>query len=879
MVWVLTLTTLGVLLVATRHVQAENVGAEVDSGNQTPWLSPQTCPPSNCTAGRDVGRDFFEGVVQRLSDVPMSDFAVDALMAWEPWENTSACWNPLATTRYKDGSCCFNSVCVRHYLNQTMGMEATAETLALGYYTHIRAMLRLETFDRSGLRSDLQTWGTCSGSGCDSLLNTWQGLWDDAQGGSNNGTVVVVESPSISPSYGGMCGSAWYRFGNNRGHYAYLTLNTNNPAYSTNSATWTPNLPAAGTYKVEAYIAHHASINWQCPSRHIGWDTGDARYTIYHANGSTTVSGNQGPLDNQWLDLGTYTFNAGTGGKVRLTDLNGEAHLSHTVSFSAVRFTLISETPPPPSNDVVVEDPGIHPSYGNGMCDSAWYRFSNNRGHYAYLTLNTNDPEQSTNWAEWHPSLSESGMYKVEAYIANHNPIDWQCPSKHIGWDTSDARYTVYHADGHTTVSGDQAPLANQWLTLGTWYFDAGSGGWVKLTDLNGESNLSRTVSFSAMRFVFQNDTTPPWGEITNPNGMPTWSGSAFDFSANAEDNPGGSGVAHVHFWARYADSPTSISTWHDAGDDASAPYSVQWNPPSGLRSQLVEVGVHVEDRAGNYCINPDPQHDYTCGSPESKEVFFYREPGVTENWLDANLRAYLNQRSLPDGDQKCAAASAAMFLAMNGQIPGDSTSLADTANAFYDLIPNGTPTADNVAAALNDYYWAGVQAKSYRWSWDEDALWNDVRSAIDTGNPVILLSRKFTDLGHHVVIVGYREKDGQREFIVYDPYGRWQGTPGQYDRNSETADNDSGDTGDSYKGRWVWYSLDSLWDWWGSSLRPYAILPSWVAMRDTSAPAAPVNAPASPPDLISDEGEDIGTYRGVPIEYRIYLPLTVQQP
>ena len=138
-----------------------------------------TCPPPDCTPGRDVGRDFFEGVIQYLSDVPMSSFAVDALAAWEPYENTSACWNPLATTRYEEGSCCFNSVCVRHYLNQTMGMEATAETLALSYYTHIRAMLRQETFDREGMRGDLSTWGTCSGSGCDSLLNTWQTLWDN----------------------------------------------------------------------------------------------------------------------------------------------------------------------------------------------------------------------------------------------------------------------------------------------------------------------------------------------------------------------------------------------------------------------------------------------------------------------------------------------------------------------------------------------------------------------------------------------------------------------------------------------------------------------------------------------------------------------------
>ncbi|RME57747.1 DUF1906 domain-containing protein, partial [Candidatus Parcubacteria bacterium] len=37
-------------------------------------------------------------------------------------------------------------------------------------------------------------------------------------------TAIVVESPTIHPAYNGMCGSSWYRFSNNRGHYAYLTL-------------------------------------------------------------------------------------------------------------------------------------------------------------------------------------------------------------------------------------------------------------------------------------------------------------------------------------------------------------------------------------------------------------------------------------------------------------------------------------------------------------------------------------------------------------------------------------------------------------------------------------------------------------------------------
>lgn len=154
-----------------------------------------SCPPANCKAGREVGRDYFVQVVGHLKDVPVSDFAVDALVAWQPYENTLACWNPLATTRKMDVVCYFNCLpgqrdaagnCimgVQHYQNQDMGVQATANTLNQGDYNAIRRMLRLENFDREGLRAALGTWGTCKGQRCDPLLKDWQGLWDARCGG------------------------------------------------------------------------------------------------------------------------------------------------------------------------------------------------------------------------------------------------------------------------------------------------------------------------------------------------------------------------------------------------------------------------------------------------------------------------------------------------------------------------------------------------------------------------------------------------------------------------------------------------------------------------------------------------------------------------
>ncbi len=187
------------------------------------------------------------------------------------------------------------------------------------------------------------------------------------------------------------------------------------------------------------------------------------------------------------------------------------------------------------STQVIVETPSLTPSYYNDMCGSAWHRLTNNRGHYFYLTLNTNNPADSMNSGKWKPNLPQSGRYNVDAYIATHPEFDWQCPSRHISGDTHDARYKIHHKDGTTTVSRDQFPLNNQWLDLGTYRFNAGTSGDVILSDLNGEANLTRSVSFSAMRFTLQPPDKPTLNDISNPS-------NANSYSVNWQSGFGASG-------------------------------------------------------------------------------------------------------------------------------------------------------------------------------------------------------------------------------------------------------------------------------------------------------------------------------------------------
>jgi hypothetical protein len=74
------------------------------------------------------------------------------------------------------------------------------------------------------------------------------------------------------------------------------------------TATFTPDLPQTGNYDVHAW-----------------WTAGPVRatnapYTINHSGGSDVVLMNQEEGGGGWTYLGTYHFNAGTGGSVILSD-------------------------------------------------------------------------------------------------------------------------------------------------------------------------------------------------------------------------------------------------------------------------------------------------------------------------------------------------------------------------------------------------------------------------------------------------------------------------------------------------------------------------------------------------------------------------------
>ena len=115
--------------------------------------------------------------------------------------------------------------------------------------------------------------------------------------------------------------------------YHYLTSYAGDGS-RTGTATWTPELPTAGTWRIETWF------------RRTDNRTDDADHYVYDRDGSHRVIIDQtGDGASGWVELGTYSCDAGTACYVVLDGDDGESDEAN-----AMRFTLVSEDPDPPAD-------------------------------------------------------------------------------------------------------------------------------------------------------------------------------------------------------------------------------------------------------------------------------------------------------------------------------------------------------------------------------------------------------------------------------------------------------------------------------------------------------------------------------------------------
>ena len=114
------------------------------------------------------------------------------------------------------------------------------------------------------------------------------------------------------------------------GHWGanYRYRNTTGAGASFGEVEWRPNLPASGAYQVAIYYPEGTNR------------ANNAPFTVHYAAGSQTFAVNQQANGGQWNALGTFSFNAGTGGYVTLSN---DANIA-VVLADAVQFTSVSAT-------------------------------------------------------------------------------------------------------------------------------------------------------------------------------------------------------------------------------------------------------------------------------------------------------------------------------------------------------------------------------------------------------------------------------------------------------------------------------------------------------------------------------------------------------
>lgn len=110
-------------------------------------------------AGKYQG--FYEQVLVGIK-APVTDSHIITLAAWHQAEGGSATWNPFNTTQPAKGATQYNSVGVKNYPSEQVGIRATIETLSNGNYPKIVDALRAKSVDIHAVADavDGSVWGT-----------------------------------------------------------------------------------------------------------------------------------------------------------------------------------------------------------------------------------------------------------------------------------------------------------------------------------------------------------------------------------------------------------------------------------------------------------------------------------------------------------------------------------------------------------------------------------------------------------------------------------------------------------------------------------------------------------------------------------------------
>ncbi|MGE5140690.1 MAG: PA14 domain-containing protein [Rudaea sp.] len=213
-------------------------------------------------------------------------------------------------------------------------------------------------------------------------------------------------------------------------------------------------------------------------------------YTVYAtADDGVRVSLDGKSLVDEWHDSAPTTYAATVYLTAGVHNWHVEYYQHLGGAMLAIQFVQgVAAQPPLTSTEIVVEN-GSSGWLAGGEAAN-WKTVDNDRGGKAAQARNSTFVMPQNASGRWYPSLPDNRLYEVSVYIPAN-----------VG-STHSAHYLIAHGGTVESRVVAQALYSNQWVSLGSFYFDGTGGEYVSLSNVTYECNLCYTVAWDAVKFI-----------------------------------------------------------------------------------------------------------------------------------------------------------------------------------------------------------------------------------------------------------------------------------------------------------------------------------------------------------------------------------------
>jgi hypothetical protein len=373
-------------------------------------------------------------------------------------------------------------------------------------------------------------------------------------------TTVTVDNTDSNATVTG----TWTASTNSTGYYGSNYLDDGAAGKGTKSVTFTPQLPCDGAYQVYTRWISGSNRSTSVP------------YTITSSTGTQTVTKSQTENGSQWVLLGTYYFNEGSGGSVTISN-TGTANGTYVIA-DAVQFVLLD-----PFNRVIDNtDPA------DVALTGTWTASTSPTGFYGANCITDGATGKGTKSIRYAADVPKAGSYEV-----------FTC------WTSSPNRATnvpiaVTDDSGTTNLTVNQQTNGGAWYSLGVYDFTPGSSDNVTISN-TGTASGSYVIA-DAVQFVKQFENADVYGDNADTTGV-TITG-AWSVSTNSSgyygtnyltDNATGKGTKSVQFnpTLPYAGTYEVFARWTSGASRAN-------NVPITITSASGATTVPVSEQLNN---------------------------------------------------------------------------------------------------------------------------------------------------------------------------------------------------------------------------------------------------------------------------------------